>query len=208
MAGALRNLSVVLLGSYGVARRAAGVPGACALHAARLPILMFSYLHDRMHIRNFWMTRVPLLRSWFLRARRLHDIHHRSVNSKGFMNTNFGMGFTFLTGSCGPWPKAIAGSIGRAARPPSGAMDWRKWSFCHCAAAAKRCFIRKLESKRPRLILELLAPAETLVLPRNQHRPQRYVHTGTSLPVRALPGMFVHSLGFELCNLEGFATSN
>ena len=60
------------------------------------PILMFSYLHDRMHIRNFWMTRVPLLRSWFLRARRLHDIHHRSVNSKGFMNTNFGIGFYFF----------------------------------------------------------------------------------------------------------------
>ena len=57
---------------------------------------MFSYLHDRMHIRNFWMTRVPLLRSWFLRARRLHDIHHRSVNSKGFRNTNFGIGFYFF----------------------------------------------------------------------------------------------------------------
>src|SRR4029077_4125049 len=60
------------------------------------PILMFSYLHDRMHIQNFWMTRVPLLRSWFLRARRLHDIHHRSVNSKGFMDTNFGIGFYFF----------------------------------------------------------------------------------------------------------------
>jgi sterol desaturase/sphingolipid hydroxylase (fatty acid hydroxylase superfamily) len=57
------------------------------------PILMFSYLHDRMHTENFWMTRVPLLRSWFLKARRLHDIHHRSVNSKGFMDTNFGIGF-------------------------------------------------------------------------------------------------------------------
>lgn len=60
------------------------------------PILMFSYLHDRMHIQNFWMTRVPLLRSWFLRARRLHDIHHRSVNSKGFMDSNFGIGFYFF----------------------------------------------------------------------------------------------------------------
>ena len=57
------------------------------------PILMFSYLHDRMHTENFWMTRVHLFRSWFLKARRLHDIHHRSVNSKGFMDTNFGIGF-------------------------------------------------------------------------------------------------------------------
>ena len=60
------------------------------------PILMFSYLHDRMHVENFWMTRVPLLGSWFLKARRLHDIHHRSVNSQGFMNTNFGIGFYFF----------------------------------------------------------------------------------------------------------------
>ena len=60
------------------------------------PILMFSYLHDRMHIENFWMARVPLLRSWFLRARRLHDIHHRSVDGDGYMDTNFGIGFYFF----------------------------------------------------------------------------------------------------------------
>src|SRR6266436_1092889 len=28
------------------------------------PILMFSYLHDRMHVENYWMTRVPVLRTW------------------------------------------------------------------------------------------------------------------------------------------------
>jgi sterol desaturase/sphingolipid hydroxylase (fatty acid hydroxylase superfamily) len=60
------------------------------------PMLMFNYLHDRMHIENFWMARVPILKSWFLKARRLHDIHHRSVNSKGFMDTNFGIGFFFF----------------------------------------------------------------------------------------------------------------
>jgi sterol desaturase/sphingolipid hydroxylase (fatty acid hydroxylase superfamily) len=57
------------------------------------PILMFSYLHDRMHTQNLWMTRVPMLRSWFLKARRLHDIHHRSVNGAGFIDSNFGIGF-------------------------------------------------------------------------------------------------------------------
>jgi sterol desaturase/sphingolipid hydroxylase (fatty acid hydroxylase superfamily) len=60
------------------------------------PILMFSYLHDRMHIENHWMTRVPLFRSWFLGARRLHDVHHRSVNNQGFMDANFGIGFCFF----------------------------------------------------------------------------------------------------------------
>ncbi len=60
------------------------------------PILMFSYLHDRMHTENFWMTRVPLLKSWFLKARRLHDIHHRNVDRQGFMDSNFGIGFYFF----------------------------------------------------------------------------------------------------------------
>jgi len=60
------------------------------------PLLMFNYLHDRMHMDNFWMTRIPLLRSWFLNARRLHDIHHRSVDSEGLMDSNFGIGFHFF----------------------------------------------------------------------------------------------------------------
>ena len=60
------------------------------------PILMFSYLHDRMHVENFWMTRIPVIKAWFLKARRLHDIHHRSMNPRGFMDTNFGIGFYFF----------------------------------------------------------------------------------------------------------------
>jgi sterol desaturase/sphingolipid hydroxylase (fatty acid hydroxylase superfamily) len=60
------------------------------------PILMFSYLHDRMHVANFWMARIPLLKIWFLKARRLHDIHHRGMNSDGRMDANFGIGFYFF----------------------------------------------------------------------------------------------------------------
>lgn len=55
--------------------------------------LMFSYLHDRMHLKNFWMERAPLLRHWFVRARRLHDIHHHALNNEGLMDKNFGIGF-------------------------------------------------------------------------------------------------------------------
>jgi sterol desaturase/sphingolipid hydroxylase (fatty acid hydroxylase superfamily) len=60
------------------------------------PIFMFSYLHDRMHVENFWMTRAPVLKTWFLSARRMHDIHHRSVDNQGLMDTNFGIGFYFF----------------------------------------------------------------------------------------------------------------
>ena len=55
--------------------------------------VMFSYLHDRMHIKNFWMERNPLLKAWFLRSRQLHDIHHRILNDGGLMDRNFGIGF-------------------------------------------------------------------------------------------------------------------
>jgi sterol desaturase/sphingolipid hydroxylase (fatty acid hydroxylase superfamily) len=60
------------------------------------PAFMFSYLHDRMHVRGFWMERVPLLGSWFRSARRFHDIHHHSIDPSGRMNKNFGIGFYFF----------------------------------------------------------------------------------------------------------------
>lgn len=60
------------------------------------PLFIFNYLHDRMHLRDFWMARHPLLRNWFVRARRLHDIHHRSLRDDGQMGANFGIGFYFF----------------------------------------------------------------------------------------------------------------
>jgi sterol desaturase/sphingolipid hydroxylase (fatty acid hydroxylase superfamily) len=59
-------------------------------------MLMFSYLHDRMHLKGFWMERAPLVKWWYARARRLHDIHHRSLNDEGKMDRNFGIGFYFF----------------------------------------------------------------------------------------------------------------
>lgn len=55
--------------------------------------LMFSYLHDCMHIAGFWMERNRLLRSWFVSARNAHDIHHWALNEQGFMDKNFGIAF-------------------------------------------------------------------------------------------------------------------
>jgi sterol desaturase/sphingolipid hydroxylase (fatty acid hydroxylase superfamily) len=57
------------------------------------PAFMFSYLHDRMHLSEFWMAQNPVLHSWFRGARRLHDIHHHAVDDNGRMDTNFGIGF-------------------------------------------------------------------------------------------------------------------
>lgn len=53
------------------------------------PFFTFSFLHDAMHVREFWMARMPLINRWFRRARRLHDI----LNGAGHMDANFGIGF-------------------------------------------------------------------------------------------------------------------
>jgi sterol desaturase/sphingolipid hydroxylase (fatty acid hydroxylase superfamily) len=55
--------------------------------------LMFSYLHDVMHLEGFWLAKNEWLKGWFLPARRLHDIHHRVLNDRGLMDKNFGIGF-------------------------------------------------------------------------------------------------------------------
>ena len=55
--------------------------------------VMFSYLHDRMHVKNFWMERNLILKAWFRRSRQLHDVHHRMLNDGGLMDKNFGIGF-------------------------------------------------------------------------------------------------------------------
>jgi sterol desaturase/sphingolipid hydroxylase (fatty acid hydroxylase superfamily) len=57
------------------------------------PFFSFSLLHDAMHLCDFWMARTPLINRWFRKARRLHDIHHHSLDNAGHMNANFGIGF-------------------------------------------------------------------------------------------------------------------
>jgi len=59
-------------------------------------ILMFSAVHDWMHVEGIWLERNSLLNRWFLPARRRHDAHHRVVNDQGLMDKNFGIGFFFF----------------------------------------------------------------------------------------------------------------
>ncbi|MEK6543260.1 MAG: sterol desaturase family protein [Elusimicrobiota bacterium] len=55
--------------------------------------MMFHYMHDAMHLKDFWMERSSPLSRWFLGARRLHDIHHMDLADSGRMETNFGICF-------------------------------------------------------------------------------------------------------------------
>jgi sterol desaturase/sphingolipid hydroxylase (fatty acid hydroxylase superfamily) len=58
--------------------------------------LMFNYLHDMMHVENFWLAGNRWLKSWFTVARDLHDIHHVAIDDEGRMDKNFGIGFFFF----------------------------------------------------------------------------------------------------------------
>lgn len=48
--------------------------------------LMFNYMHDAMHLENFWMKN----NKWFKKIRRLHDIHHMN------MQKNYGICLFFM----------------------------------------------------------------------------------------------------------------
>jgi sterol desaturase/sphingolipid hydroxylase (fatty acid hydroxylase superfamily) len=58
--------------------------------------LMFSYLHDVMHVEGFWLEKNKWVRRWFISARRRHDTHHYRINDQGLMDKNFGIGFFFF----------------------------------------------------------------------------------------------------------------
>lgn len=89
--------SAVILSIVLAALRALRVPRSdqvlCVGTILAWSFLMFSYLHDRLHVKNFWMERNPVLKAWFRGARRLHDIHHRVLDDHGLMDKNFGIGF-------------------------------------------------------------------------------------------------------------------
>jgi sterol desaturase/sphingolipid hydroxylase (fatty acid hydroxylase superfamily) len=71
--------------------------------------LMFSYVHDGMHLQGAWMAKSPLVRGWFLSARHFHDVHHMALNNAGLMDKNFGIGFYFFD--------RLFGSFSVTARP-------------------------------------------------------------------------------------------
>jgi sterol desaturase/sphingolipid hydroxylase (fatty acid hydroxylase superfamily) len=91
--GLILGIALTIFWFLGVALRYQIVFVTCSLGWG---FLMFSYLHDRMHVKGFWMERTVILRRWFVKARRLHDIHHWTLNNDGLMDKNFGIGFFFF----------------------------------------------------------------------------------------------------------------
>jgi sterol desaturase/sphingolipid hydroxylase (fatty acid hydroxylase superfamily) len=94
------------------------------------PLLMFSYVHDRMHLENIWLERLPVARIWYRKARRLHDIHHRSLNDEGKMDRNFGIGLF--------WYDRLFGTLSKRHCP----FNWKGYR-----AALKKNSQQRMESR-------------------------------------------------------------
>ena len=86
-------LMVLALSSLGV-----GVTSQIAFVATSLAWghFMFGYMHDRLHMKGFWMERSGFFGRWFLKARKLHDVHHMDLADSGKMTKNFGICFFFF----------------------------------------------------------------------------------------------------------------
>ena len=105
--------------------------------------LMFSYLHDRMHIKDFWMERAPLLRKWFLQMRRLHDIHHHALNNHGLMDKNFGIGlsvFDWLFGTLSLNPTRFNHGGYSAAQDRFRNLQWQRKETLRKGSKTNQCW--------------------------------------------------------------------
>ena len=55
--------------------------------------VLFGYMHDAMHLQDFWMETHPIFKYWYFAIRRNHDIHHFTFSDEGHMTTNYGICF-------------------------------------------------------------------------------------------------------------------
>jgi sterol desaturase/sphingolipid hydroxylase (fatty acid hydroxylase superfamily) len=86
-------LIAVLAAAFYLAGVGAGYQLVFFAAAIAWGFFMFSYIHDAMHVRDFWMERNPLFKNWYLNARKRHDVHHLTLSDDGKMVVNFGICF-------------------------------------------------------------------------------------------------------------------
>lgn len=92
---------------------------------------MFGYVHDRMHLKGFWLAEHRWLSPWFKAARRLHDIHHITLTDDGREATNFGICFFFFDRVFGTFQSAHR-RFNRAGYEAAK----RRYSFIYAAASS------------------------------------------------------------------------
>lgn len=77
-------------------------------------IFMFWFLHETFHIKKHKILRITLIKKWYLRARKLHDIHHHYVDDKGFLNKNYGIGFFLFDKMFKTYKPSLRGDFNRS----------------------------------------------------------------------------------------------
>jgi sterol desaturase/sphingolipid hydroxylase (fatty acid hydroxylase superfamily) len=79
---------------------------------------MFHRAHEAMHVTAPSVFHTRALRTWFRRARRLHDIHHLAIDDEGRFAKNFGIAFSWFDRLFGTYAPRLDGldyvGIGRA----------------------------------------------------------------------------------------------
>ncbi|MCE9600508.1 MAG: sterol desaturase family protein [Spirochaetia bacterium] len=58
--------------------------------------LMFGLVHENFHIEGTGFMKNRFVRPWFIKVRRLHDIHHHKLTDEGRMPYNMGICFYFF----------------------------------------------------------------------------------------------------------------
>ena len=59
-------------------------------------IFLFLFMHESLHLKDHFLLKVRPLKSWYIKVRKLHDIHHHYVDDNGLMNKNYGIAFFFF----------------------------------------------------------------------------------------------------------------
>lgn len=71
--------------------------------------VMFHRAHEAMHVDAPSLFQAGPLRRWFLRARRMHDIHHLAVDDAGRFGKNFGITFFLFDRLFGSYERRLSG---------------------------------------------------------------------------------------------------
>jgi sterol desaturase/sphingolipid hydroxylase (fatty acid hydroxylase superfamily) len=70
---------------------------------------MFHRAHEAMHVTTSSVFHTRLLRGWFRRARRMHDIHHFAIDDQGRLRKNYGIAFSWFDRLFGTYAPRLDG---------------------------------------------------------------------------------------------------
>lgn len=77
-------------------------------------VFLFLFMHESLHIKDHYLLSIKPIKKWYLKARKLHDIHHHYVDKNGLMNRNYGIAFFFFDKLFGTYMNSLRGKFDKA----------------------------------------------------------------------------------------------